>query len=363
LHSHAPRSTPEIEIKHDHPPNTVKKPCVLLHLQVKVPPSPILHRMPIAQSLRSLMPLGIGLLVGAAGATLWIQSMPGAEGSPEARANKLELELKRAQNRITALEASDPRARRKPGKTFADTARNLAEDIREGKAVSPDDIFRASQPLLRDLAPLFDRMRVKQQQLTTERLTGELTRKYNLTPKQSEALAQWFTQKSADDAKRWNDLISKDGTRLEDIMRASRDVRPDDGLDPFMEKILSGDKLTAFKTERMAERAERVQQDADTRVQRLTSIVQLDDAQRGQVFGIMARSSRDYDPSMQLEGVGNAIVGTTGGDRQQAMLAVLRPDQRAAYEAEQQRRRDEASKDMEAMGLTLPANWDMLQND
>lgn len=316
-----------------------------------------------AQSLRSLIPLGIGLLVGGVGATLWIQSMPAAEGSPEERANKLELELKRTQTRIISLEAADPRARRKPGSTFADTAHNLAEDIRDGKAVSPDDIFRASQPLLRDLAPLFDRMRVKQQKLTSERLTGEFTRKYNLTPQQSAALAQWFNQKSAADAKRWNDLISKDSTRLEDIARASRDVRPDDGLDPFMENLLNGDKLTAFKTERMTERAERVQQDADMRVQRLSSIVQLDDAQRGQVFGIMARSSRDYDPSMQLEGVGNQSAGSSGGDRQQAMLAVLRPDQRATYEAEQQRRRDKAAKDMEAMGLTLPANWDMLQND
>jgi len=319
--------------------------------------------MSLAQSIRPLIPLVIGLVVGGVGSTLFRQSMPGAEGSPEERADKMEVELKRAQNRIAALEDSDPRGRRKPGRTFADGARNIAEDIREGRPVSPDDIFRASQPLLRDLAPLFDRMRVKQQQQRIESMTGELARKYDLTPQQQESLKQWFEQKSEADAKRWSDLVAQDGTRLEDVMRASRDVRPDDGLDPFMEKTLSGDKLTAFKSERMAQRAERVQQDADMRVQRLDTIVQLDDTQRDQVFGIMARGSRDYDPAMKLEGVGGEIGATATGDRQQAMLSVLRPEQRTAYEAEQQRQRDEAAKNMEAIGLTLPPNWDPLDGN
>lgn len=319
--------------------------------------------MSLARSIRPLIPLVVGLAVGVMGATLFQQSMPGAEGSPEERANKMEVELKRAQNRIAALEAADPRGRRKPGRTFADGARNIADDIREGRPVSPDDIFRASQPLLRDLAPLFDRMRLKQQQQRIESMTGELARKYDLTPQQQESLKQWFEQKSEADAKRWSELVAQDGTRLQDVMRASRDVRPDDGLDPFMEKTLSGDKLTAFKTERMAQRAERVQQDADMRVQRLDSIVQLDETQRDQVFGIMARGSRDYDPAMKLEGVGGEIGATAAGDRQQAMLAVLRPEQRTAYEAEQQRQRDEATKNMQAIGLTLPPTWDLLDGN
>ncbi|MEN9974473.1 MAG: hypothetical protein RLZZ282_479, partial [Verrucomicrobiota bacterium] len=288
--------------------------------------------MNVAGSIRSLLPLTIGLVVGGYGAIMFRQSLPGAEGSAEERSNQLEISLQRANNRLAALEAPDSqRQRRKPGRTFADGARNLAEDIREGRPVTPDDIFRASQPLLRDLAPLFDRMRVKEQQQLADSMTGEWARKYDLTPEQQESLKQWFAQKATQDAKRWNDLVAHDGTRLEDIMRASRDSRPDDGLDEFMGKTLRSEKLTAFKTERMAERAERVQQDADTQVQRLDSVVQLDDAQRDKVFGIMARSSRDYDPAMQLEGVGGNINTTaTTGNRQQAMLSVLRPEQRTA---------------------------------
>jgi hypothetical protein len=193
-------------------------------------------------------------------------------------------------------------------------------------------------------------------------MTGELARKYSLSPENQEKLKKWFEWKMNEEAKRWTDLVSMDGVRVQDLMRASREARPDEGLELFMAGVLNPEQLSAFKTERLNERAQRVQQEADMKVQRLNSIVKLDDAQRDQVFGIMARGSKHYDPAMVLEGVTGEIGATPGGDRQAAMLAVLRPDQRAAYDAEQKRRRDAAAKDMEAIGLHLPADWQMLDD-
>ena len=60
--------------------------------------------------MRSIIPLVLGLLVGAAGAVLFSQSMPPKEGSAEERVGKLEVELKRANNRVAALEGGDPTA-------------------------------------------------------------------------------------------------------------------------------------------------------------------------------------------------------------------------------------------------------------
>ena len=318
--------------------------------------------MPLPHSIRSLLPLAIGLVVGCVGATMFIQSMPGAAGSPEERANKLEIELKKAQDRIAVLDAKDSPRRTRPGNTFADKARNIAEDIRVGRPVSPDDIFRAAQPLLRDMAPLFDRMRLKQQRETVDRLTGELARKYDLTPEGRETLRKWFDWKVNMEAKRWTELMGTDGIRIQDMMRASKDIRVDEGLETVMAGVLPAEKLATFTAERKAERGQKVQQEADMKVQRLDSIVQLDDAQRERVFGIMARGSKDYEPTMKLEGANGEIGATPGGDRQAAMLAILKPEQRAAYEAEQKRRRDEAAKNMESVGLTLPSDWQMLDD-
>jgi hypothetical protein len=95
------------------------------------------------------------------------------------------------------------------------------------------------------------------------------------------------------------------------------------------------------------------------KVQRLDALVGLDETQREQVFAIMARNSPDYDPSMRLEGASGQIGVAQNENAREAMLAVLRPEQRAAYEAERQRRREEAAKELEAIGLTLPPDWEM----
>ena len=64
-----------------------------------------------------------------------------------------------------------------------------------------------------------------------------------------------------------------------------------------------------------------------------------------------------------LEGGVGEITQTSGATPRDAMLSVLRPDQRQAYEEEQKHRVEEARKDMEAIGLTLPPDWEMLDQD
>ena len=321
--------------------------------------------MSLAQSLRTFVPLVIGLVVGGVGASMFMDSMPGANGSPEERVAQLETELKQAQNRLTELQATTGQNRfgTDTKRNLSDGARGLADKMRAGHRISPDDIFRASKPLMRDLAPLFDRMRIRDQKRRIDSIAGELARKYNLDGPQQIAMKQWFDKKAEEEAKRWTEMLGREDTGLEELTRASRDIRPDDGLDKFMEGVLSGEKLAAFKSERLAERVERLQSNADMKVQRLDSIVKLSDAQRDQVFGVMVRNSRDYDPSMVLEGAGGQIPVTAAANPREAMLAVLTPDQRATYDDEQRRRRDEAEKDLNSMGMTLPANWEILEDD
>jgi hypothetical protein len=311
-------------------------------------------------AIRSLLPLVIGLAVGGMAVTWYGRSLPGEPGSAEERAKRFERDLKHARAEIAALKATDPERARRPGRSMRDGLRDIADDIRAGRPVTPDDLFRMTQPLLRDLAPLLDRIRVRDQQRQVESMTGELARKYDLTAPQQAALAKWFEAKARENATRWTDLVTRDGTKLEDLVRATRDLRADDGLDEFMDRTLSGDKLAAFKTERMAQRAERVQQSADRAVARLDGLVGLDDAQRDQVFGIAARSAPDYDPGMKLEGLGGEIAGQPAGNPRDAMLGVLRPDQLEAYEAARQQRHAEASQDAAALGLTLPPDWSPL---
>ncbi len=313
--------------------------------------------------MRPIIMLIAGLAVGATGALLFRQSLPPKVGSAEEKIEQLQTDLKKATNRLAALDEANPNGRRRNGRTLAEGARGIAEDLRDGKAVSPDDIFRASQPLIRDLSPLFDRVKLREGQRRADSLAGEMARKYGLDPAQQADLKQWFEAKAASDAKRFTALISQDGTKLDDIAKATTDARVDDGLDAFMANKLSGEKLTTFKADRMLEKCERVQSEADGKITRLDGIVKLDEAQKSQAFGVLARGSRDFDPAMRFEGLGTDTAPLAGKSKQDAILGILRPDQKKTYEADQAKRREDAQKDMAAMGLTLPSDWETQHSD
>ena len=90
------------------------------------------------------------------------------------------------------------------------------------------------------------------------------------------------------------------------------------------------------------------------KVQRLDNLVKLDGSQREQAFAVMARGAKDYDSSMIFEGANGPVTGVPDGNPKEAMLSILTPDQRAAYDAEMRRRREAAEKEMNTVGLTLP---------
>ena len=299
----------------------------------------------------------IGLAVGGLGVGLFQHSRPGEAGSPEKQIQHLESELQQARTRIAALEETRPRAARSPAQTAYDRGRAIAQRLREGIPVSSDDLFRAAQPLLRDMSPLLERIVGQKFKRQSDSLMGELARKYDLNPNQQDTLQKWFSEKSRAEQKKWNDLISSDNTTYLQLVKSMRNDRTDEGLDAVMEGLLQGPQLEAFKAERLEERAQRVQFYADMQVQRINEIVRLDPAQTDRLFGIMAQSSPDYDSSIRLEGVTGEIAPANLHPRD-ALKSVLRPDQLAKFEDDRDRRLLEASREMNELGVQLPADWD-----
>jgi hypothetical protein len=106
-----------------------------------------------------------------------------------------------------------------------------------------------------------------------------------------------------------------------------------------------------------------VQNEADWKVERLNGTVGLDEAQKDEVFSIMARSSRDFDPRMQIEGVPEDSGVASREDRDASIMAVLRPEQQSSYEQWRAERRARAEQEMSEMGLKMPEGWDALGAD
>lgn len=313
--------------------------------------------------MRNVLLVLLGLAIGVAGAILIRDSIPPRGGTPEARIVSLQNELRETRLRLAKIDPAQARPHDDPRQALSEGARAAWDDIRSGRPVDMNNLYQALKPIMKDLAPIFDKIRLKNERRDFERIAGEMSRKYDLTGTQQEALKKWLKERSERNAAIFKAVVLAPGTRLDDLARASKDVRPDDGLDAFMATQLQGPALESFRRDRLTERAERVQHEADWKVERLNSTVGLDEDQKDQVFSIMARSSRDFDPQMQLEGVSADATLASGNDRDAAVMAVLRPEQQDSYEKWRADQRARAEQEFAEIGLKLPEGWDALNAD
>lgn len=307
-------------------------------------------------TLRSILPLMTGTFVGALGAILLQRSLPPKEGSPEERIAMLENDLKKSQAELRAWEDTSPR--RRFGATTQDNVRSIAKAIKEGRPVSPDDVFNSFKPLMRDLSPLTERMRAIEIKRSAEARAGEYARKYGLTPEQQKLLIDNIVANDTEQAKSLQTMMESDHVSMRDYLKASREIDHEKAIDDTMASVLQGEKREAYMTERLNEKAERVQNEADGKVKRIDDIVKLDDQQRHQLFLNMAQTSRHYDPQMQFDGLQDGVTPMTPGtSSEQAMMSVLRPDQKQAYEEHRQQKLQKAQEEAAAIGLTIPNDW------
>lgn len=301
----------------------------------------------------------IGAALGVAGGILYMQSMPPPEESQAARAEEAEQELRRAQRELWKLRSRDVRARRRP----TEEARSILEDVRSGRGADLDDIFAITKPWLRDLAPVINLMRVRQEKEQFHRLAGTYGRNYDLNERQQKALQQWLEDRARENAARFVSVLERDSSTIVDLMEVGRESAQNiKGIDAFMERQLSGEALEAFRHDRMIERVASVEAEANGRLNRLDQLVELDSSQEDELFYLMARSSEDYVPSMDIEGMTGAAAPLDRSDRNAGIQSVLRPEQLEAWELHREERRAEAEQEMREVGLRLPKDWDFFDD-
>ena len=154
--------------------------------------------------MRPYFGIFVGLGVGIAGTFLFMQSLPPEEGSTKERAEIAEAALRKSEARVAEFQAETGSTRGGPGSSFADQARSIGEDIRDGNPVDLDRVFQTVKPWLRDLAPIFDRIRVRDQKRLFDTKAGQLARKYEFTEYQQHTLKIWLDQKAEENSpKSW----------------------------------------------------------------------------------------------------------------------------------------------------------------
>ena len=301
----------------------------------------------------------VGLGIGMAGMTVFGRdpssgagAVSGGDVSLEAgRIAGLEKELAAAREAVSSLEARN----RELESQRAEVA--SAPIAPAAGATDLNEVFAQAKPLLQSLSPMIDAARRRGAQAMIARRLATLTEKYALTDAQQATVKKWLEDQSEQQAAQNKELLNKPGSTLQDLLASGgRGPRLDEkGLDEVMAATLSPEQLATYQADRGQERAANVEREATRRVTQLNEVVTLDEVQQDKVFALMARSSDDYDPAMKLEGLESDAV-LEGSSRDEAIMEVLTPEQKVLFEADRQRRREAASKGLEAIGIKPPTD-------
>ena len=307
--------------------------------------------------VKQVLGLVIGLVVGVTGGVLFSKSLRPEPGSMQDRMEIAEEELRKSRRNLQAVETHIQRHGRRG-------VRGLAQDIREGREVSPDDLFATMKPWMREMAPVLERLRQLNENDWADTRVSEWGRKYDLSDAQKEELKEWFAEQSRENAEQLTEVVESDSTGVVDLIRATEyDWRNSEGIESLMEGFLEGEEREKFQAERLAERVASVQQEADRHLHRLDEIVALDDDQHEQLFGVFVRGSEDYQPEVKPEGFTGDSTPLDRSARDGMIASVLRPEQMNQLTEAREAKREEAATQLRRAGMVLPKDWDLLEGD
>ncbi|MFT5126513.1 MAG: hypothetical protein ACI8W8_000107 [Rhodothermales bacterium] len=315
--------------------------------------------------MKETLAIIVGVLVGAMGGYLFSNSLAPEDGSVEARLETAEIELETTKRTILKLEASTGKSRRKRSsmRTSADEVRDVVQRVRDGEEISMDDVVATMRPWMRDMAPLFSRMRQVNHDGWADTRVGEWDRKYHLTPDEKEQLRDWFRQRSEQRAGEFEAMLQSDYTGFVELVQAMDYGFEDSaGVDDVIEGFLDDDQLTQFRDERRDERAQSVEADANRDLARLDSLVELSAEQQDALFPVLVRGSNDYrDGEVEFSGMGDDSGALDRPSRNSAVRKVLSPQQRRQLDEKNTQETAQAEEEMRRIGLSLPADWEALQ--
>ncbi|MFP6879228.1 MAG: hypothetical protein VCA37_20540 [Roseibacillus sp.] len=311
--------------------------------------------------MRQYLGVIIGVVLGVVGALLYGQSKPPETGSQKERAELAEQRYRSLQRENRELRADGLRARKRGA---SDGTRAIYEDILSGRGADLDDVFQVTKPWLTKIAPVINLIRVKEEKDHFNSIAGEYGRKYELSERQQNELREWLDQRATENAASFVGVLTDERSNLMDLMLAGREAEKNLGeIDGFMEGQLRGQALADFKQDRLMERIESVEHEANGRLHRLDNLVDLDPAQEDQLFYLMARSSDSYIPAMEIEGMTGSTLPIDPIRRNEAIRGVLRPGQLESFDTHRRERRADAEREMLEVGLRLPDDWDLFDED
>lgn len=201
-----------------------------------------------------------------------------------------------------------------------------------------DKLFNDAKPLLKRLTAGFEPQRQEMVERLAEQQIKRMMALANLNPEQQAALKQHLLDFSEKEKGKWQAMLDGKGD-MEDMMKMGRGAANSQKmLDEWAKANLEGEQAKSYETGRLGEKAKSITDNANAQIDRMNKSLGLDETQKDEMFQILVRSDKDFDPSMQLEGVTGGSGVPNPLSRDEAIAAILNPEQKEKYQSQQQER-------------------------
>jgi len=281
--------------------------------------------------MKQIICIIIGIIIGGFGVSLFSSSFEPPVESPQAALEKKDFELRKAKRVIAEYEQEYGKLDRgERNQSMRAKARLLAQQVKRGEELNPNDVFQLMIPMLKDISPLLDVTEQLSQKEMKDALLMSYSRKFGLDKQQLKAVEKHLDAKIEETADLFSEYFDQEGANLYDYAQLQQyDPLLDDELESLMERSLSGEKEEQFRNDRIDQKTKKVTFEADRNLRRLENVVELSEEQKDEAFIVLAKSSQFYSAEMTFdEGVDTDKNALNNKQRNKEIDAILNLKQR-----------------------------------
>ena len=302
---------------------------------------------------RILLPLLTGALLGAVGVLFWHQAAAAEteaalKSESDAKIAQMQRELTSARNEATTWQ-----------QRFA--AAGVDDTPVKENVLDIQRILNDARPLMKTLTLMFGERRKEMTDRMIRGMASKLAEQMGLTEEQTEAMIAHFTALDAANFEKVKAMFDRKLTIM-DVFTVMNDMNPQKSMDAYVQQAMTPEQKASWENRKLETKAQQLERTANWKLDRMSSSLKLDEAQKDQVFSILVKSNPDYDPSLGVEGVTGTTPEAADANaaplkEEDAIARVLRPEQMEDWAAYQEKQNAEKSRLTDAFGGLDPTTF------
>ena len=297
-----------------------------------------------------ILSLTAGLLLGGASVYAWLEmrDRAGADADFAAALQKKDQDLEKLKASLAEAKSSADNLRQR-----FDAAGLDDDPVRENE-LDIQRLLNDARPLMKSLALMFG----EQRKLMTEKwirgMAEKLAQEMGLTEEQTADMIAHFLKLDEENFAKIKAMLDRKLTIL-DVFSVMKEMNPQKSMDDYVMTAMTDEQKKSWENRKLESKAQQLERTANWQLDRMSKSLNLDEAQKDQVFDILVKKSPQYDPALAVEGVNAGVELDTQKSQDEAIAEVLRPEQMEDWNKLQERQQNEKKRWSDALGGFDPA--------